>query len=1338
MTPLAEGYPRDQAIENAATVRVTRPGLDFFAQNGPSVASKLVTAPGGVVTFDIPQTNAGDNIICVGGPVAGKCRAELNVGAAKMRVDAITPSSIRIAGTLPVKLSPTPVRADIPVIGNVNVVVGYGDNGRCVNNAPVTTPYELPITVTLPLVAETVAPRNGYTTIDINKATFDLSGLNGDQVRICTDCGIITFGCDAVLNSGLIKNAIVGQLRDGVANTLKSTMAGFLCTKPDPAEMPPCPTGSRPDAKGEQCVYDRDPTKCVPTLLGTEGRVNLGALLRSLSPGTQGTMDFALAAGGDMQPFPKAGPDNVGYPGHTPNGMTLGMMGGALPAPVSNCVTPAKLTVPTGIPTPDELTQDKPMGWTDPTGPHLGVGLSARFLDFTFGSLYNSGFLCLSVSTEQVSALQSGLVSLFAPSLKNLTFNREKAAMGIATRPGAPPKITMGGGTNLKTDPLLKVSLPRFAVDFYIWSYDRFVRAFTYTADLTVPVNLQTAKTAGGGSGIAPAVGEIDVKNDALTNYEQLLDDPKRISDGLRGVIGGIVGQFLGTGIGPIDLSTALSSFGLGLNVPEGGIRRLTKGEDEFLAVFGNFKTATAAMPQFETRAELLEKKLDREALERHAASLRLRLSSPTANGVNVTGNVEFAYRIDRAHWSAWSSDRELLIRDAILELQGKHILYVAARAPALLDTQDETPVEIPFVVDTLPPVIDAAVKDGKLQVDAWDYVSESNALKVRVSVDGKAAGDFVPYKPGFSVTLPSEANEARIEVIDEEGNLGVIQQGLRGRGDGSLAPAGGCACDSGAKGEAPTWYALPLAAVVALVLGRRSRRKATSEANSHGSTVSRYAVAAASLAVVGGAFGGCSCDEEKTECGDNCNQACEPALTTGITGAYLSAARATDGTIWVAGFSDAAIEETTEALYGDLALGKFNAETNRVEWFSVDGVPARTDGTCPKHDRKGFRSGELEAGDTVGLWTSLRIDEGNRPQVSYYDQSNRTLKFAGFSGDKLKTHVVFEKAGADVGRYGKLVTLEGKPAIVFLVIEPGNAGRTRSKVVLAQANIATPEGPGDWSLRDLYVDEQGPCTAKTCGGDACVKATGTCQKRVNGCTPADCGAGNACISQNNQATCVGVATVDALETYPNAFGAYIAAAVGPDGLAVVAYDRIRGNLIGLVKTGSNYQPVVLDGETGTRPNAKDTGDVGIGASLAVTPDGTWHVSYANGFEESLRYLTFSKGKASPPQLVDDGTQVDGKAFPDGKHIVGDDSHIRVEGDKVSIVYQDATSGTLRLAVGTGAGAKTWTRRALDPGPKFGGFFPRFIEGDARVAHFWRQTIKDKSQVIGDVSLITP
>ena len=186
----------------------------------------------------------------------------------------------------------------------------------------------------------------------------------------------------------------------------------------------------------------------------------------------------------------------------------------------------------------------------------------------------------------------------------------------------------------------------------------------------------------------------------------------------------------------------------------------------------------------------------------------------------------------------------------------------------------------------------------------------------------------------------------------------------------------------------------------------------------------------------------------------------------------------------------------------------------------------------------------------------------------------------------------------------------------------------------------------------------------------------------------------------------------------------------------------MRGNLLGFTEgAAGSWSRVLLDGETGSRPEktAVDTGDVGIGASLFIDNAATWHVTYVNGLDESLRYVRVDAGKAGRPEIVDDGSSVDGKPFAEGKHVVGDDSTVHVNGDAVVVYYQDATAGVLRRATGTPDGAaRRWALRAIPQPGRFAGFFPQVIPGEDKVANWWRQTERGARSVTGDVAIVAP
>ncbi len=186
-------------------------------------------------------------------------------------------------------------------------------------------------------------------------------------------------------------------------------------------------------------------------------------------------------------------------------------------------------------------------------------------------------------------------------------------------------------------------------------------------------------------------------------------------------------------------------------------------------------------------------------------------------------------------------------------------------------------------------------------------------------------------------------------------------------------------------------------------------------------------------IAAVASITEGCDCGSEndvnkERGCGYDCKQTCTSGLPQGLIGGYTSIAKAGDGVIHVAGYNDAAYNTSVDVLYGDLVYGTFNRDKGEVAWQTVDGVPGRTDDSCPTADRKGWRKGEDNAGDDVGLYTSIQLDSRGRAMVAYYDFTHHTLRYARVDGGFSSYAITEEKKGVDSGRFAKQVLLAGRP----------------------------------------------------------------------------------------------------------------------------------------------------------------------------------------------------------------------------------------------------------------------------------------------------------------------
>ena len=595
-----------------------------------------------------------------------------------------------------------------------------------------------------------------------------------------------------------------------------------------------------------------------------------------------------------------------------------------------------------------------------------------------------------------------------------------------------------------------------------------------------------------------------------------------------------------------------------------------------------------------------------------------------------------------------------------------------------------------------------------------------------------------------------SNASTIDVEAKDEEGFIGTAAEAIRGKP--AVNSGGGCGCtvagDDSSNGKTAGLLGVLLVGIALRFAKRRNRKDAPrtgatapgvavkaarSTSRSHRSL---GAIGALSAVMIAGTMAGCNCGNVETTSGSGTttgtttNNACATCdtLNPGLAGAYSSAVVVGD-TIWVAGYFEKAISEKGDAFnYGDLGVGKYDG--TKVDWAFVDGVPEQE--VDPKeYDPNGFRGGVTDAGDDVGLWTSIAADDSGKIGVAYYDRTNKALKFAMQDGEGWKVTPVQQKPASDIGRYAKLLWLNGAWTIAFLAAEPGDAGAVSSGV-----RIATSSDGATWSFEDAVQNKATPCAARFCAtGNACIKDTGLCTTELSkdACNPS-CASTQACVDAGGP-TCSDKHTTNETETYPNLTGGYIAVAKEKGGtLGIVFYDRVMGNLVMASKSTGQWVTAILDGEVG----GVDTGDVGIGATLAIDDGGAWHIAYSNGYDESLEYLQVKDGVPGLPEVIDDGSGIEGTLFEDGRHIVGDDASIHVSaGGDIQVSYQDATAGTLHYAVGTAsANGHSWAVKVI-PQDGFAGAFSKVIDngGQLQVMNWWR---KGGETYTGDVAILTP
>ncbi len=1366
MTPLPQGFPVKDRIENAASVRLTKAGLEFMNDNLSSLIGQFGgdLLKDGVFVQEIPksETNVslGVNIpitICPqGSDPNGKphrCVIEADIKTStdpanpnRLKLKTAAPNLIKLGGNLKTKaelinLSAKLIGIDAPI----QVSIGKGKNGDC-SSSNFT---DVPVDVDVAIVTDTNqahGARTGLSRVKISK--FDLNIPEGD-VHICGKCDtpIVCNVWDGVIGfaGGLAKGLLIDQLKGPLQDQIDSA----LCIKGDPNVSPPCPVGSSPkDPKdpGSTCVFDDNKDECASFALGTEGTINLGGALSSFSPTTTGGLDFLFGVGG-LSPNPNNGGLPLGDLNPINEGASLALSGGANANPLSKCVNPAVLQKPTNIPTPQLLLGNDVPGWpSDIPPPHFGLALSEAFVNYAMGGIYNSGLLCLQIGTDQVAQLNASALGLLIPSFKTLPLQKQNAPVGLVMKPTNPPTVKVGTGADPKKDPTLGIDLKGLGIDFYVWSSDRYIRAFSASFDLGVPVNLSVSK-----EGLTPQISDLAISGMKITNSELLSESPAKIAGGLEGLLGAAVGQALGGGLSPIDLSSALASLGFTLNIPESvdggespGIRKVTEGSHNFLGIFASLGIA-GAQPQAyklppqasKTSARITDRKIDPAGLRITTAS---RSNAPTllvsASSSLAGQKIQYSYRVDKGFWRPWTSADQLVIRDDMLQIQGKHTIYIKSRVQGQPLTEDPEPIAIPVTLDVEPPRVQLRRDGDALAVRAVDDVADDAELKVRHAIDQGAFTDWEPYHEG--IRIPRQGNKVTVEVKDGEENITTISQALRGKVDETgKASSDGCGCSVPGQSSTGSWQlcALGVAGVLTLLRSRRRRLRRL-----------REVAAGVTVMAVAGSWSGCSCSDDGAntdqiapaggsggEGGGGPTNPCNPddgceTLQPGLIGSYTSAAAASDGTLWIAGYNEGDLNEGYP--YGDLVVGKYSAEKNAVEWQTVDGTNPDEEVDPTAYNTEGWRGGKVDPGPDVGLWTSIAVGEGDKPMVAYHDVTNGALKFASFDGEKWSSYTVQQKdKKSQIGRYAKMVLVGGKPVIAYMFYEPGQGGFASSGVRVARGKTAVPAAPGDWAFEDAFVNAQTPCRASLCeGNNKCNLASGKCEAVVDGCDK--CGSDSACFAGDGGPKCQDIATAAKPEAYLNATGLYVAAALLPSksDIGLAFYDRIRGNVWVARKEGA-WAAKLADGQNGDNPGT-DTGDMGIGLSLAIDDKGDWHLAYVSGLDETLRYLALPGGAPGPAStVVDYGGPPNVNEPSADKNLVGDDSSIRVAGGKITIAYQNATGGKLRVA--TSSDGKVWSRTEVQQNGKFAGYFSQQVGG--KLINFWRA---GGTKIEGDVAVL--
>jgi MYXO-CTERM domain-containing protein len=544
----------------------------------------------------------------------------------------------------------------------------------------------------------------------------------------------------------------------------------------------------------------------VPLLLGLEGRLDMGGFLSAISPGLRAAVDIICSRG-------RRGPRGQRHGGTL--GYTIDLFGGFNTLQASSCIT--DLENPPALPT---VTEAAAFRGGEGDANHIALGLSEEVMNYGAYQLWRSGALCLQVTTRLDQLLSTGLFSVLIGSLNDLAFPSSGAAIGIALRPQQPPVVTLGAGT--EEDPFITVALPELALDFYVWSTERYVRFMTFTSDVVAQVNLPLSNGA-----ITPQIVRVSLDNSSVSNNELIREDPARVTRAVESVVPLALGM-VGGAIPTISINDLLAGAALpiGINLADDAIRLVESDDERFLGVFVDLETAspTPFTQRIETEVELVTVNVPDSSIF-HIDTLGVGERPSIEIAINAAGpdgvEYEYQHRVDGQIWSEWTRSPYAVISHDSFLLQGRHSVDARARVVGGTGSTDLTPARAEFLIDVLSPRVETVTTQDGTVLRAADAVSYAEALEFRYRELGATEWSSWSTLGTPERLVADAAGQFEFEVRDEAGNVGSNTESLRG-----LPPpsdGGGCGdCSTGENDASRPLYGL----LSLLALGLMLRRK--------------------------------------------------------------------------------------------------------------------------------------------------------------------------------------------------------------------------------------------------------------------------------------------------------------------------------------------------------------------------------------------------------------------------------------------------------------------------------------------------------------------------------
>ena len=851
-------FPSNKVQNGIMKARLTKSGLDFIESHLKElIQSTLGSVPGfsvdpnGRIRFALPKGDNGGKVNCpagVGGPETNYCLYDYPIGFNIPFIGRIDIANfvleIRSAevtidfGSLDLELIPSNppkvhfsiddakigfegdvyggLRVHIPYIIDETWDVGCRLDNGLAQGAPDDHMFKADMAIDVTLEVD----QNGNFQSAMDVPLLDIEGLDvvirapkaGDpqaSIDTCIDSdGQIMWFPHNIGNNECtfvcpIPNTIVNVL-EGVRNFLDSILDWILrMTIPRVVQL---------------LILDQlngQPLKL-------EGQLKLSDLL-------EGIMEIPFLARTNPIGF-MVGPGPLGFQvnGAGPAmGLDITMNGGTEATP-TNCApilnpepvyTPGPAPVFTGIDSQGQVY-------------HFAATLSKAFLNQAMTTIYNSGLMCATISTEDILsltggefAITTGMLGFMVPGLWEVA-GRDAPIM-IQLNPTRPPSLELGTGEDQGDthDSLLKLHIDTIGLSFYALIDDHFARLFQATCNIDLWISVIPQPD----NSIVLTIDKIKIGklteayNEIFTNanLQEILDLLIRLVTDM------LLGNQLSFQINPSDILTSVLGANIGMKIHE--IVR-DGSENDYLTLLVSLTEQAQSPFSFsaETSAKLAREypPVARDTSGRRIATGFIGLDVGGIGRQGGSGDLEYQARVDRGAWGPFSRGPRIFIENSRLKLVGRHHVEVRARSLSDYRSLDPTPAKLSFVVDPVPPALTLVPIQGGYIFEALDDFSPKEALRYSIRVDRGLWGPYGKENVFHFAGIAAGWHRLEVKVMDESGNETIRNAAFIAEGSGPETPRSpGCGV-AGSSTSGPLLGGLLLLLGLALGAGMKGRRR--------------------------------------------------------------------------------------------------------------------------------------------------------------------------------------------------------------------------------------------------------------------------------------------------------------------------------------------------------------------------------------------------------------------------------------------------------------------------------------------------------------------------------